>query len=123
MQLSTYLFLILFLFATLFVLFLLAFRFIFAPLSTGRLAVWSFVLAVFLTTLLGLMLRSSIEYDCGSYWPFSSCGAIVGIVLVLCFFISWLVLHLMLFFIGPAADDCFVGRAKEIIGAAELTGL
>lgn len=123
MSISHYLFLILFLFAILFILFLLAFRWLFSSLSTGRLAVWSFVVSVFLTTLLGLLLRNQVEYDCNQYWPFQSCGAVLGIILILCFGISWLSLHLMLFFIGPASDDCFAGAAKEIIGSAELTGL
>jgi hypothetical protein len=69
------------------------------------------------------MIRNRVVYDCGNFWPFNSCAEVAGIVLVMAFFISWLILHLMLFFIGPAADDCFVGQAKNIIGSAELTGL
>lgn len=79
-----------------------------APLSTvgaARASIWSLVFSIFFVTLLGILLRDNVTYaDCQPiFFNQPPCDGIRVFVLVAMFFISWLVLHLMLFYIGPSS--------------------
>lgn len=106
MDLSVYLFVLLLVWIFLFIFFVLLFRLLFPLAGAARASIWSLVFSAFFTTLLGILMRDNVTYtECQPVFGILSCANIQIFVLLMAFFISWLVIHLMLFYIGPSAGN------------------